>query len=514
MSSVDSSRAGEQAVARYALNQSLLVVAGAFVLTVALYWSTSVEIAELWTAGTQRRSAHGWLVLAVSAWLVWRDRAAFAATRLVPPATGPLLVAVASLAWLVGYNAGVLTLMIHVMPLLLLTAIWAVGGSGLARRAAFPVLFLYFALPALEAVSPLLQSVTAMVNGWLTSAVGIPVVIKGTMITIPEGSFEVGDTCSGLHMMVAGWTIATLHGEIERCKWPARLKLLGTVTALALLTNWLRVFAIIVAGHLTNMQHFLITVDHYYFGWVLFAVALVPYFYLSARMLGEPAAKPTIAASAAGASSARVTLAAVLAVAALSSGPAWALIEHARTSPIAPRQPPVIDGWTGPGIHLSGWTPVFGGADDEFLVDYSSESMGEVALYHAEYHSQRQGKELRGHGNSTVGPRHQVRAVRTRQLAVAGSSVPVQEEIAIGEDGRQVVVWSVFALDGRPDPVRLTSLLEYGARSIWKAPTASVTAMAAECREDCAHARAALEALGSAALPSVLDGAGARVPVN
>ena len=514
MNAVESGEAGEQVGARSSVNLALLVVAGAFVLTVVVYWSTSVEIAELWTAGTQRRSAHGWLVLAVSAWLVWRDRAAYGTTALVPPAMGPLPVVVASATWLVGYNAGVLTLMIHVMPLLLLSVIWAVGGTGLARRAAFPALFLYFALPALEAASPVLQSLTAMVNGWATAAVGIPVVINGTVITIPEGSFEVGDTCSGLHMMVAGWTIATLHGEVERCRWPARLKLLGTVTALALLTNWLRVFAIIVAGHLTNMQSFLITVDHYYFGWVLFAVALVPYFYISSRMLGAPTAKAEIAVRAFGASGARVTLAAVLAAAALSSGPAWALVENARTTPATPRRPPVIDGWSGPGIHLSGWAPVFSSADDEFLADYSSESMGEVALYHAEYHSQRQGKELRGHGNSTVGPRHQVRAARTRQLGAAERSVAVQEEVAVGEDGRQILIWSVFALDGRPDPVRLTGLLEYGARSIWKAPIASVTAMAAECRPDCEHARTALEALGSAALPTLLEGDELSGPVN
>ena len=507
MSVVDTEQPGEQVGVRSVVNLPLLVVAGAFVLTVVLYWSTSVEIAGLWTAGTQRRSAHGWLVLAVSAWLVWRDRAAFGTTPLVPPALGPAVVSAASAIWLVGYNAGLLTLMIHVMPLLVLAVIWSVGGQALARLAAFPVLFLYFALPALEAFSPVLQSITAIVNGALTSAVGIPVVIQGTVITIPEGSFEVGDTCSGLHMMVAGWTIATLHGELERCTLRSRLKLLATVTALALLTNWLRVFAIIIAGHLTNMQHFLVTVDHYYFGWALFAIALVPYFYFSARMLGAPTARPVVMASAGSAPTGRTALAAMLAAAALSSGPAWALVENARAKPLAPRQPPVIDGWSGPGIHLSGWAPVFVNADDEFLVDYASESMGEVALYHAEYRTQRQGKELRGHGNSTVGPGQQVRATRARQLSTPGSSVQAQEEVAVGEDGRQILVWSVFALDGQPGPVRLTGLLRYGVRSIWRAPTASVTVLAAECRPDCEQARTALAALGSEVLPSLLDGA-------
>ena len=60
------------------------------------------------------------------------------------------------------------------MPMLALTATWAAGGWALARVAAFPLLFLYFALPLWELLNPPLQLLTAVVNLWLTRLAGIP----------------------------------------------------------------------------------------------------------------------------------------------------------------------------------------------------------------------------------------------------------------------------------------------------------------------------------------------------
>ena len=37
------------------------------------------------------------------------------------------------------------------------------------------------------------------------------------------------------------------------------------------LTNWCAFFIIVVAGHLTDMQHHLVTDEHYSFGWYMFA---------------------------------------------------------------------------------------------------------------------------------------------------------------------------------------------------------------------------------------------------
>jgi len=64
----------------------------------------------------------------------------------------------------------------------------------------------------------------------------------------------------------------------------------------------------------------------------------------------------------------------------------------------------------------------------------------------------------------------------------------------------------VYAIDGRPDRMGLTSRVEYGLRSLLKFPTASVVAIAVGCDADCESARATLETFAAEALPDLLPG--------
>ena len=265
-------------------NAPLAIALGALVLIAVLFWPTSIEIADLWQDTVRRRYTHGWLVLGITVWLIWRDRAQLSAIELAPPTFGWCVVAIGSVGWLVGFNAGLLALTMLALPLLALATIWAAAGKGLARRVAFAVLYLYFAFPVWELINPLLQSLTALVNVWLTRIAGIPVTMEGNVIQIPAGSFEIAGGCSGLHFFIVALAIAALQGELDRDDWRTRWLLLGIAAVLALVTNWLRVFIIIVAGQLTDMQHFLVKVDHYYFGWFVFVFALGFYLYLSSRV--------------------------------------------------------------------------------------------------------------------------------------------------------------------------------------------------------------------------------------
>ena len=496
----------DEAVARGALRAGisapLFIVLGSLILTAVLYWPTSLEIVDIWQDTVKRRYTHGWFVLAVTVWLIWRDRAQLASIQLTPPLGGWVLVAIASLGWLVGFNAGLLAVTTLAMPPLVLLTIWAAGGWRLARRVAFAVLFLYFALPVWELISAPLQSLTAFASLWLTRLAGIPVTMDERIIYIPEGWFEIAGGCNGLHFLIVALAVAAAHGEIHRDSVRSRLWLLGIAGGLALVTNWIRVLIIIVAGHVTDMQHFLVRIDHYYFGWFLFAFALLLYLYLASRVpsggnVTQPSApldpqRPR-----------RYGVAVALSALALALGPAWSLA--ARSSGTNSGGPPAsVDGWSGPTMYLSDWRPVFADPDEEALVGYHSETFGEVAFYRAVYHSQRQGKELRGYGNSVVGTGYRMIGSRDRAVIIAGETVRVSESHVRADDGRDMLVWSLFAVDGRPTDMHLTDQLAYGIRSLVRAPTASVVAYAAECQASCDDARGALGAFAAQTLPQAL----------
>ena len=486
-----------------ALSSQLLVVLGALSLTALLYWPTSMEIVELWGDTVRRRYTHGWVALAVTVGLIWRDRRGLATVLLAPQRFGWVPLAVGGVAWLVGYQAGLLALSTLVLPLLALAAIRAAGGHALARRAAFPVLFLYFALPAWELLNPPLQWLTAVVNLWLTQLAGIPVVMDGNVIHIPEGWFEIAGGCSGLHFFIVALAIATLHGHIDRDDARSRAMLLALAGGLALLTNWLRVFTIIVAGHLTDMQHFLVKVDHYYFGWVLFSFVLVGYVFLASYLPRRGRAKREAAAPVTAPAAGRAGWAIALTIAALAAGPVWALVQPQVVAGGA-SPPPDVAGWSSPRPSLGDWRPVFADADEEMLVDYYGEADPTVTVYCAVYRSQRQGKELRGYGNSVTGARYRELETKAREVRTSGGTLSLMERVVASDDGRRRLVWSLYAVNGRPTEMRLSDQIAYGVRSLIGPPPASVVAFSAECRPDCDRARSAIEAITVPALPALL----------
>ena len=127
-------------------------------------------------------------------------------------------------------------------------------------------------------------------------------------------------------------------------------------------------------------------------------------------------------------------------------------------------------------------------------MSYHDDASREVAIYLATYHSQRQGKELQGYGNSVLGPRYRETALENREVVVDGRRMRVSERHAQGVDGRELLVWSQFVVDGKPDALGIAGRLAYGFRSLVRFPTASVVAVAAECRPDCDAARESIRA--------------------
>jgi EpsI family protein len=358
-------------------------------------------------------------------------------------------------------------------------------------------------LPVWELLNQLLQTLTAVVNLWLTQLAGIPVIMDGNVIHIPEGWFEIAGGCSGLHFFIVALAIATLHAHVDRDDARSRAMMLALAGGLALLTNWIRVFMIIVAGHLTNMQHFLVKVDHYYFGWVLFAFALVGYMYIAGRLPRRARVDQTTAQTSAGEPRGRVRVATALAVAALAVGPSRALVQPSGSTAVPP-PPPAVAGWSGPAAMLSDWRPVFENPDDELLVEYFSDESGAVAVYRAIYRSQRQGKELRGFGNTVAGVRYRELAANSIEARTAVGMIALVERRIDSQDGRQRLVWSLYTVAGEPNEMRLLDQVAYGVRSLFDAAPASVVALSAECNPDCEHARVALGTFAADAMPALL----------
>lgn len=226
--------------------------------------------------------SHGYLVLLIFVYLTVQQILRIDYEKIkVNYYVVPVLI-LCSFLWVLSYYADIEVIHQFLIPIMLCLFFVFVLGLQMGQKFLFPVLFLFCAIPFWDYLIEPLQAVTVWINGLLLGLIGIPVYIEGVMVTIPEGVFEVAGGCSGLRYLIVALTLAVLYSYQNYTQWRPRIFLILTAVFFALLANWLRVYIIIIVGHVTNMQSDLIA-NHDFFGWILFALTLLPFFYLAGR---------------------------------------------------------------------------------------------------------------------------------------------------------------------------------------------------------------------------------------
>jgi exosortase len=218
----------------------------------------------------------GYLVLALGLWMAVRYWRAAPPGKLQPDgwAVLPLLglIAVLGLFELMFINSGRAVL----LPLLFIASVALVLGRPAAGRLFWPAMFIYFALPQWWAINGLLQSLTSAVVTRAVAWTGIPAFIEGNFVHVPAGLFEIASGCSGLNYLLSGLALGAFLALMYLRRWKHRFMVLAVAAVLAIVSNWIRVYTLVFVGYLSDMQHYLITVEHHTFGWVLFLVLMAP----------------------------------------------------------------------------------------------------------------------------------------------------------------------------------------------------------------------------------------------
>ena len=458
---------------------------GVLALCVVAYFPTWRDLWPVWMDTGRTSYTHGTLVAAISLWLMWRLRPELRGASIRPAWYALPAVLLLSLGWLVASGAGILTVYTVLWPVLAAAAVAAACGWRIAAAFAFPLAYLWFAMPAWDYLNRLLQTVTVhAVDGlnWLTR---VPAVVVGDTVLIPQGRFQIAAGCSGLHFFVIGLAIATLAGEIHRDRLRTRILLVVLVVALALVANWLRVYFIILAGYLTDMQHYLVTVDHYKFGWVLFAMAMVVFFVVLNRLPAEGTAQ---AATASPAAESGWTAGYVAGIAALSILPLASLGASAfssrETGPALVARS--VDGYAGPLSPSPVWQPRFVGADAEVRVAYLSPARHVIDYYGNRYVDQSQGHELIGYDNTLLDPTSDNIVSQHRMIReVDGLELPAVEITAeIGSGGKWAVMYH-YRVGSRVLARPLAVQVAAGFGSLWGSEPVELHAVAAPCIPDC-----------------------------
>ena len=431
-----------------------------------LYHHTGAGMVSIWSRSDTY--AHGFVVPLISLWLIWRIRHSLAALQPHPAPLAWLLMLGAAGLWLAGDLVAVNSVTQFALVVLLVLAVPAVLGWQLARAMAFPLVFLFFAVPFGDFLLPFFMDWTADFTVLALRATGIPVYREGLHFVIPSGSWSVVEACSGIRYLIASVTVGCLFAYLSYRSLTKRLIFVGVAILVPLVANWLRAYMIVMIGHLSGNE--LATgVDHIIYGWVFFGIVILVMLMIGARWADAPAPQGApLAAPSAGAPSAALNprgarslvVAAVIAllVAASPHVAQRLLALGVSTQPVQLAPLEVQPPWQTAAKPPSTWVPSFKFASAASHAGYLGPQGQAVGVHLSYYRNQDYERKLVGSenvlvvSNDTAWARVAGGSASTRlggqPVSVAAATLR-EQGTALGSGGERLQVWRFYWVNGR-----------------------------------------------------------------
>jgi len=264
---------------------SLVALALAVAWIVACFGSTAATMVRTW-ANTETY-AHGFVVVPISAWLLWRMRERVGAMVPEPSWRAVPLIAATGLGWLLGQTGTVNVVSQAAFVGMLVLTVPALLGWRVARAIMFPLAFLFFAVPAGDFLLPALMDGTANFTVAALRATGVPVYREAFLLVLPTGSWSIIEACSGIRYLIASVMVGTLFAYLTYRKTSRRLAFVGVAIVVPIVANWLRAYMIVMLGHLSN-NRIATGVDHLVYGWIFFGIVMALMFWIGMSWAEKP----------------------------------------------------------------------------------------------------------------------------------------------------------------------------------------------------------------------------------
>lgn len=228
-------------------------------------------------ANPTSEAEHGWLILGLSCWLFWQN------ARRAPMAPNPAAPGVALAAMLGGLAVHLLgyavqQTRISIIGFLLFTwgCLALAGGRRWSGAAAFPLVFMLFALPVnvLDTAGFWLRMWVISTSHGLANLGGIEVIRSGTQLFAPDGSYQydVAAACSGVRSLMALTALSLLLGYLNFRPWWLRVLVLLLSFPFTYVGNVVRISAIIVAAEFFGQRAGVVV--HEWAGFLVFIIVL------------------------------------------------------------------------------------------------------------------------------------------------------------------------------------------------------------------------------------------------
>jgi exosortase A len=484
--------------ARPVTGANALLIVLALLAPLVPYFDTARSIVSVWNSS--ETFAHGYAIVPISLWLVWRRRANFAAMPAQPLWPALVLLALAGAAWLAARIGGVQVVMQYAFVAMFPLAALALLGRRLAGSLTFPLLFLLFAVPFGEVfVDPLIRF-TADFTVWAVQATGIPVLRSGTRFELPTGSWSVVEACSGVRYLISSITLGCLYAYLTYRSNLRRALFIGLSVIVPIVANGLRAYMIVMIGHMSGME--LATgVDHLIYGWLFFGLVMFLMFWIGSYWREEEAPAPVAAhARVADATASRSTgsllpmALAIVAVAAVwPAFAAWNERANYNPQPVSLSLPQLAGLSTGAGF--PDWEPAYMAPDARASGVYM-EGARPVKLQVLYYRNQDKSKNLISSMNRLAGFKDAWHATGSNMRTETENErrVAVRETTMTGPGG-PLLVWDWMSVNGHPTTSNIVGKLRQAqGKLLFQGDDGALVVLATPLNDDPEAARAALRA--------------------
>ncbi|MDB5714313.1 MAG: transrane protein EpsH [Sphingomonadales bacterium] len=218
----------------------------------ALVLPTFLMLAR-WSWSTEA-GAHGPIVLATGAWVVWRERDIFNGGVVQPLFPGTLLLLIGLPLYALGRVTSILMIESLALYLVVLALVYLRYGGRVLQRLWFPFIYALFLITPPEnwvfvATRPLKIFLSNSAVDLLYWA-GLSVGSTGTMIQIDGYQLMVASACSGINSLIGISALSLFYVYLRHGDQPRySLVLLILLLPIALLTNFIRVVGLVLATH-------------------------------------------------------------------------------------------------------------------------------------------------------------------------------------------------------------------------------------------------------------------------
>ncbi len=416
-----------------------------------LYRETVSEIVNIWiNNGTY---AHGFIVLPISLWLVWRKREFLSHFVPKPHYLALIFLALSGLLWMLGELAAVNVVPQFSMIFLLIFSVILIVGKSVSATIAFPLFFMLFAVPFGEFTQPKLMEWTAQFTVLGLRFSGVPVYSEGQHIFIPTGTWSVVEACSGVRYLIASVTVGTLYAYLTYKSLSRRLVFVFFSFLVPIFANWLRAYLIVMLGHLSGNK-LAVGVDHLIYGWFFFGFVIGLMFWVGSRWQeNEPSVSSVPTNALVGNAGNKISVPSVALVGLLTIGiwPVALKIFDNDYPPINTLSPvKQIAGWVMHDQKSPEWRPKF--------ENYSASSHSifkknqqHVGLFVAAYRNQGKNSRLVSSTNVLVeseDPFWSKVSSNRRQISFNNQNLQVRTAELLSTSGARLVVWQWYWING------------------------------------------------------------------